>query len=92
MTTDNYAVMMVTNYGVESKLKLLVPNLVTNGCTCHILNLVSYAVLKSSIPNRIDKFTNDINYHFCNSSTEGVTSPNIKNILVLIFTRWLSRE
>ena len=40
MTTDNCAVMMGTNNGVESKLKLLVPNLFTNGCTCHNLNVV----------------------------------------------------
>ena len=64
---------MGTNNGVESKLKSLVPNLFTNAS-------------KFSIPEGIDKFTKDINYHVCYSSTEEATSPNIKNILVLIFT------
>ena len=86
MTTDNYAVMMVTNIDVESKFKSLVPYSCTNGCTCHILNLVSYGASKFSIPDGIDKFTKGINYHFCNSSTKETIFQNIKNILVLIFT------
>ena len=86
MTTDNCAVMKGINYGVASKFKSLVPNLFTNGCTCHILSLVSYTASKFSIADAVENFTKDINYHFCNSSTEESTSPNIKNILVLIFT------
>ena len=50
------------------------------------INLVSYAASKFSIPDGIDKFTKDINYHFCINSTEEATSKNIKNILVLIIT------
>ena len=50
MTADNCAVMMGANNGVESKLKSFVPNFFTNGCICHILNLVSYAASKIQYP------------------------------------------
>ena len=78
--------MIGKNNDVQSKFKSLVPNLFTNGYTFYILNLISYAASKFSIPDGINKFIKDINYHFCNNSTEEATSPNIKNILVLIFT------
>lgn len=100
ITTDNCAVMTGSANGVQSKFKALVPHLFGNGCICHILNLVSAAASKHSIPDDIDKFIREINFHFCNSSSrkkdfvqfQEYFNTDIHVILKYCTTRWLSRQ
>lgn len=49
ITTDNCNVMTGGSNGVQSKIKRVVPNVFTNGCICHILNLISYSASKNCI-------------------------------------------
>ncbi|XP_065361974.1 zinc finger MYM-type protein 6-like [Calliphora vicina] len=100
ITTDNCAVMMGSQNGVQIKFKNLVPQLFSNGCICHILNLASVAAAKLGIPNEIDKFIRDINYYFCNSASRRVDfvkfqeyfGADIHIIFKYATTRWLSRQ
>lgn len=100
ITTDNCAVMMGSVNGVQTKLKAIIPHLFTNGCICHILNLVSLAASKYAISYEIEKFMRDINHHFCNSSSrreefikfQEYFGTDVHIILKYSCTRWLSRQ
>lgn len=100
ITTDTCPVMTGIANRVQSKFKTLIPHLFKNSCMCHILNLVSEAASKFGLPDVIDKFIKEINYHFCNSSCrrddfvqfQEYFGTDLHIILKYSATRWLSHQ